>query len=82
MAFTSIIKYKNEEEDGKIQNLEQIDFSQEQSDDEEDLQDAYDKLFEIIHKLKKKTRSAFKSYMFLNQKKKDFWLNLSSQLVM
>lgn len=59
MALTFIVKYESKE-DSKIENLETTNFSQEESDDEENLQEAYDKIFEESLKLKKQNWSIFK----------------------
>lgn len=80
MTFTYIVECENEKNDGKIENLEQTDSLQEKSNDE-DLQEAYDKLFQESLKLKKLNRSTYKRLHVLKLRKKNFQINLSKLAV-
>lgn len=75
MALTFIVKYESKE-DSKIENLETTNFSQEESDDEENLQEAYDKIFEESLKLKKQNWSIFKKLHVFQLEKEGLLANL------
>lgn len=53
MAFTFVVKSKPMEENEKVKDLELFDLSHKGSDDERNIYEAYDQLFEKSFKLRK-----------------------------